>query len=549
MIRPTKDQFIALAGQGCRLVPVTRRIFADQLTPVLAYRRLVSADDREAPSFLFESVEQSDRQGRYSFVGAQPAIEVIARGPVVRIVDHVRGRSDETEVADPLLVPRQMTIAMGPVAAGVSTLAPNVFSGGWVGYAGYDTVRYAEPAKLTFDAAPHDDRNLPDLHFGLYRETAVFDHVDKTVHVTVWVQVDEHEDAVDAWRHGVTALDRLVDRLQTHSVPLPPGAVDIDPAGRGVPLAESNLTQPQFEAAVERAKEYIRAGDIFQVVLSQRFKRTTAADPFEIYRALRVVNPSPYMIYLQAAGSILVASSPEILCRVRDGVVYNRPLAGTRRRGGTEDEDRALERELLADDKERAEHIMLVDLGRNDVGRVAVEGSVQVMKSMEIERYSHVMHISSTVVGQIASTFDAWDALRAALPVGTISGAPKIRAMQIIDELEPSRRGPYGGGIGAVSFLGDMDIALALRTMVIPTGVASSGSAVSGAERGGIAAPRGTNASAGRREWSVHLQAGAGIVLDSSPAREFEETVHKAAALSRAIDLAEHAFAPGERTD
>jgi len=358
----------------------------------------------------------------------------------------------------------------------------------------------------------------------------------------------DREDRLDAaHERGVARLDAFVERLQTHSAVLPAGAIDLDLASRGGGALRSNLTQAQFEAGVNRAKEYILAGDIFQVVLSQRFERETTADPFEIYRALRIVNPSPYMIYLQARGSILVASSPEILCRVMEAkakagagakpqagagagestiasaqdcqrVVVNRPLAGTRKRGATEEEDAALERELLADEKERAEHIMLVDLGRNDVGRVATPGSVRIERMMEIERYSHVMHISSTVTGALAEGLDSWAALRAALPVGTISGAPKVRAMQIIDELEPTRRGPYGGGIGVVSFDDQMDIALALRTMVVP-----------------VAAHQ-------KDRWTIHLQAGAGIVADSQPSAEYAETVSKAAALARAIDLAESAF-------
>jgi anthranilate synthase component 1 len=291
------------------------------------------------------------------------------------------------------------------------------------------------------------------------------------------------------------------------------------------------MTREQHRAMVERAKEYIRAGDIFQVVLGQRFERVSEADPFDVYRALRAVNPSPYMGYVQADGCILVASSPEILCRVRREesaggawVVTNRPLAGTRRRGGTPEEDRALATELLDDQKERSEHIMLVDLGRNDVGRVAQAGTVQLPALMEIERYSHVMHISSTVTGVLRDGMDCWDALRAALPVGTISGAPKVRAMQIIDELEPVRRGPYGGGFGYVGLGGEMDIALALRTMVVPTAL-----------RDGA-------------RWTYHLQAAGGIVADSQPEAEYQETVNKAAALARAIEVAESAFSQTEPT-
>jgi anthranilate synthase component 1 len=293
---------------------------------------------------------------------------------------------------------------------------------------------------------------------------------------------------------------------------------------------QSNFTPQAFERAVKECKAYIAAGDAFQIVLSQRFERTSRADPFEIYRALRIVNPSPYMIYLQAAGSILVASSPEILCRCRDGIVTNRPLAGTRRRGASPEEDRRLERELLSDHKERAEHIMLVDLGRNDLGRVCEASSIRLERVMDVERYSHVMHLSSTLTGRLRAGLDCWDALRGTLPVGTVSGAPKVRAMQIIDELEPTRRGPYAGGIGAVGFGGDMDIALALRTIVIPTRQF--------VERH----PHARSVPGHRESWAVHLQAGAGIVADSSPRHEYDETVGKAAALGRAIDLAEHAF-------
>lgn len=614
MSHTDRTTFRELAGRG-NLVPMVRRVFSDQLTPVLAYRRLVAADERAAPSFLLESVENGDKQGRYSFIGAQPSVEVIAHQHEVTIENHVSGERRVERLDDPLDVPRAITAALRPV---MSQSLPRAFCGGWVGYAGYDTVRYAEEGKLPFDSAPHDDRGLPDMHLGLYETVAVFDHARKMVYAVHWVRVEatqdqdhhrdtesaeradkantpgsktqrgagqgsesnpespsvpsvlsvvnedrqERQDRIDAaYERGAAALDRFVQRLQTHSVPLPAGSIDLDLASRGRESMRANMTRAQFESAVNRAKEYILAGDIFQVVLSQRFERTTAADPFEIYRALRIVNPSPYMIYLQARGSILVASSPEILCRVAEAktqagagagttsiasadslasshsmrVVVNRPLAGTRRRGASEQEDANLARELLADEKERAEHIMLVDLGRNDVGRVAQPGSVSIERMMEIERYSHVMHISSTVTGVLADGLDSWAALRAALPVGTISGAPKVRAMQIIDELEPTRRGPYGGGIGVVSFDDQMDIALALRTMVVPVGSVSEPSR----PRDGSAV---TGEGAAPRTWTIHLQAGAGIVADSVPRAEYEETVSKAAALARAIDLAEEAF-------
>jgi len=303
--------------------------------------------------------------------------------------------------------------------------------------------------------------------------------------------------------------------------PLPTGELRLDAAAPPTPPASSSMDRTAFQAAVRQAIEAIRAGDAFQIVLSQRLERRTHVDPFEIYRALRIVNPSPYQVYLQAPGCILVASSPEIACRVRGRTVTNRPLAGTRPRGATPQADADHQAQLLADPKERAEHAMLVDLGRNDLGRVCGAGSVQVERCMDVERYSHVMHLSSTLTGTLAHGRDAWDALQATLPVGTVSGAPKIRAIQIIDRLEPVRRGPYAGAIGVAGLDGDMDMAIALRTMVVPTS-------------GGAVAP-----------WTVHLQAGAGVVLDSDPASEFQETLHKAAALGRAIDLAEQAFASG----
>lgn len=512
--------FGKLAQQG-NLVPLVRRLMSDHLTPVLAYRRLVSADERTAPSFLFESVENGNTLGRHSFLGAQPAIEVIAKQDQVTIIDNVKGTSKTTTEQDPLAVPKRITkcwkLATEKSASNRGLTAG--FTGGWVGYAGYDTVRYSEPEKLSFDSAPTDDRQLPDMHFGLYRQVAIFDHVDKVLYAISHVLLDEHDSVEDAYKAGRENLEKFTQRLMTDSSPLPAGFIDLDLAASPSADMPSNMERKEFEAAVIRCKEYIAAGDAFQIVISQRFERQTTADPFEIYRALRIVNPSPYMIYLQAAGSILVGASPEILVRVEDGLVTNRPLAGTRKRGKTAEEDLALEKELLADEKERAEHIMLVDLGRNDVGRVAQAGKVSIDKIFEVERYSHVMHLSSTVTGPLRKDLDSWDALRATLPVGTVSGAPKVRAMQIIDELEPSRRGPYAGGIGAVGFNGDMDIALALRTMVIPL-----------------------NSPDIKPNWTVHLQAGAGIVADSIPVNEYQETVNKAAALGRAIDLAETAF-------
>ncbi len=508
-------------------IPIVTRLLADQLTPVLAYRRLVAADEREAPSFLFESVEGGERQGRYSILGAHPVVTVTATrssaGISTKVCDNL-GLSKHTGsviAPNPLAILREITEPVRLVKAdsGRRATLPASFLGGWVGYAAYDTVRYVEGASL--QSPPPDDRNLPELSFGFYDGAVIFDNVDKLVSVVQLAIVKPADDPSTSLIAATAKLQSIAEQIQRHSKPLSSGAMSPDTPRTP---AKSNLSTAQHAAMVAKAKEYIKAGDIFQVVLGQRFERTSKVDPFDVYRALRAVNPSPYLVYLQAAGSILVASSPEILCRVRKSAssftVTNRPLAGTRKRGTTTAEDLALEKELLADPKERAEHIMLVDLGRNDVGIVAKPGTVQLPALMEIERYSHVMHISSTVTGELREGLDCWDALAAALPVGTISGAPKVRAMQIIDELEPIRRGPYGGGIGYVGLDGQMDIALALRTIVVPLAMRDTAS----------------------NQWTYHMQASGGIVADSDPHLEYMETVNKAAALAAAIDVAESAF-------
>lgn len=505
-VKPNLETFRALAKEG-NLIPIYRQVLSDQLTPVLGYRRLVSGDGRRDPSFLLESVVGGERAARYSFMGAQPMAHLIAYDR------HVEKRVGETvekfACEDPIEeLPKMID---GWKLANIPELPD--FTGGWVGFAGYDTVRYVEGEKL--QSPPRDDRKLPDMHFALYRKVVAFDHVHKTILAINHVLLDEHESVEAAYEAGCVELEELIERLSKTQVAMPQGDVDLDvPPSKP---SESNMTQAEYEAMVEKSKEYITAGDIFQVVLSQRFERTTEADPFDIYRALRVVNPSPYMFYVQAEGCMLVGSSPEILCRVQHGEVTNRPLAGTRKRGETNEEDVALEEDLLADPKEQAEHIMLVDLGRNDVGKVCESGSVTIPKIMVVERYSHVMHISSTVKGMLQEELTSWDALRAALPVGTVSGAPKVRAMQIIDELEPTRRGPYAGAVGYADFAGNMDMAIALRTMVVMPGDVAG-------------------------QWKVHLQAGAGIVADSVPESEYYETVNKAAALSKAIDVAEKIF-------
>ena len=532
---PCLESFTAACAHG-NLVPMWRRFTADQLSPIQAYRCLVPDGDTEAPSFLFESVTNGTQTGRYSMLGAKPVVEVLARGNATTVVDR-RGPGatveTATDEADPLSVPERLSANWRPVRA--ADLPPGAFTGGWVGFTGYDTVRYVYPTKAPFSDAPPDTAGLPDLHLALYQDVVVFDQATKLVYAVCWVDVAGEADIAAAHAAGHARLEALTVALTPDAPPrLPVGAVRLGLRERSVwsATAQSDLTRAAFLEAVETAKEHIRAGDVFQLVLSHRFERRTDRTPFEVYRALRVVNPSPYMVYLQAPGCVLVASSPEILCRVdRAGVVTNRPLAGTRRRGVDAAEDVALETELLADEKERSEHIMLVDLGRNDVGKVAEAGSVSVDKLMEVERYSHVMHISSTVTGALQAGLTAWDALRSALPAGTISGAPKVRALQIIDDLEAAKRGPYGGGIGHVGFTGELDMCLALRTMIVPTLPGRQGS---GGEGDGPATEMG--------RWRFLIQAGAGVVADSSAEAELEETVNKAAALARAIDLAEDAF-------
>ncbi|XP_022148463.1 anthranilate synthase alpha subunit 2, chloroplastic [Momordica charantia] len=525
----SSEAFTEASKKG-NLIPLHRCIFSDHLSPVLAYRCLVKEDDRDAPSFLFESVEpgmQVSNVGRYSVVGAQPTMEILAKENVVTILNHEEGKRTEEIVEDPMEIPRRIMADWRPQL--INEL-PDAFCGGWVGYFSYDTVRYVEKKKLPFSSAPTDDRNLPDVHLGLYDDVIVFDHVNKQAYVIHWVHLDQYSSVQEAYKDGIARLEKLLSRVHDIVPPkLPAGSIKLLTHLFGPKLKNSSMTSLEYKKAVLQAKEHILAGDIFQIVLSQRFERRTFADPFEVYRALRIVNPSPYMTYLQARGCILVASSPEILTRVKKGKITNRPLAGTIRRGKTEKEDLILQKELLNDAKQLAEHIMLVDLGRNDVGKVSKFGSVKVEKLKNIERYSHVMHISSTVTGELVDGLSSWDVLRAALPVGTVSGAPKVKAMELIDQLEVTRRGPYSGGFGGISFSGDMDIALALRTIVFPTSTRYDT----------IYSYKDVNR---RMEWVAHLQAGAGIVADSDPGDEQRECENKAAALARAIDLAESSF-------
>lgn len=517
------------ASKNGNVIPLFKCIFSDHLTPVLAYRCLIGENDKEAPSFLFESVEPGFHAivGRYSVLGAHPSMEVVAKENKVTVLDHESGEIIEKMVEDPMTVPRSISQGWHPQL--IEDL-PEAFCGGWVGFFSYDTVRYVEKKKLPFSMAPVDDRNLPDIHLGLYDDVLVFDHVDKTVYAIHWVRLNQYSTVKKAYIDGMKRLETLVSKVQEYDLPrISPGYIDLHTREFGPSLQKSTMTREEYMKAVLQAKEHILAGDIFQIVLSQRFERRTFAEPFEVFRALRAVNPSPYMAYLQARGCILVASSPEILTRTKKRKIVNRPLAGTTRRGKNLEEDESLEKNLLQDEKQRAEHIMLVDLGRNDVGKVSKYGSVKVERLMNVERYSHVMHISSTVTGELLDHLTGWDALRTALPVGTVSGAPKVKAMELIDQLEKTRRGPYSGGFGGISYTGDMDIALALRTIVFPTGTHfdTMYSYKNGRKR---------------REWVAHIQTGAGIVADSSPEDEQLECERKAAGLTRAFDLAESSF-------
>lgn len=362
------------AAKKGNLVPLYQCIVSDHLTPVLAYRCLVDENDKEAPSFLFEAVEQGthgSNVGRYSMVGAHPCMEIVAKENKVTIIDHEEGRHTEETVEDPMQIPRNIMDNWSPQL--IDEL-PDAFCGGWMGYFSYDTMRYVEKKKLPFSSAPQDDRNLPDVHLGLYNDVLVFDHVEKKVYAIHWVQLDRYSSVEEAYKGGRSRLDMLLSKVHNSNVPkLSAGSVRLHSRKFGSPLKKSTMTSDEYKAAVMQAKEHILAGDIFQIVLSQRFERPTFADPFEVYRALRIVNPSPYMTYLQARGCILVASSPEILTRVnKEGNIINRPLAGTVRRGKTDKEDELQEKQLLSDEKQCAEHIMLVDLGRNDVGKVRI---------------------------------------------------------------------------------------------------------------------------------------------------------------------------------
>jgi len=486
----TPDDFRSLAKNG-NLIPLYREILADYETPVSAFAKI----DHGPSAYLLESVEGGENWARYSFLGSgSPAVVHEYQGDLMLS----RGTTSRRIRAQGNPVERLRELMQGYHPVDVPGLPR--FVGGAVGYFSYDTVR-------TFEDLPalrKDGLGLPDWAFLLTDTLLIFDNVSQKIKVVANAQVSSTKDR-DIRKSYTEATDRIENMIARLKRPLRRGGLK----RRRKPITfTSNMNRADFEKMVTRTKEYIRAGDIVQAVLSQRWETQIHTSPFQLYRALRVVNPSPYMYYLRVAGVELVGSSPETLVRCEDGKICVRPIAGTRRRGHTPEEDQQLERRLLADEKERAEHVMLVDLGRNDIGRVAGSGSVQVESLMQVERYSHVMHITSQVAGDLDHDKTVYDVLRACFPAGTVSGAPKIRAMEIIEELEPTRRGPYAGAVGYFSFSGNMDMCINIRTVVIK----------------------------GRQ---AYIQAGAGIVADSNPEYEYEETCNKARAMMKAIELAE----------
>tara|TARA_R110002110_G_C13470397_1_gene720562 strand:- start:42909 stop:44402 length:1494 start_codon:yes stop_codon:yes gene_type:complete len=487
----TPQEFAALAAQQYNRIPVSREVLADLETPISAYRKVA-----EGPySYFFESVQGGEKWGRYSIIGLPCKTLLKVYGHEAQIWEDGVCLSAE-QVEDPLAFAEsfQQRYCTAP--------RPDlpVFHGGLVGYFGYDTVRYIEP-KLAA-GVPDDELGTPDILLMVSEEVLVFDNLSGTIRIIV--NVDPAQES--ALQHAQRRLDALLARLREPMRPLPDVALDAADSEALERGAASGVTQAQFESGVERIKEYILSGDVMQVVPSQRMSIPFTSPPLNLYRALRNLNPSPYMFFLDLADFHIVGSSPEILARLEKGMVTVRPLAGTRRRGQSDEEDAALEADLLADPKEIAEHLMLIDLGRNDVGRIAQTGSVDLTDKMSVERYSHVMHIVSNVTGRLQPGLSAIDVLRATLPAGTLSGAPKIRAMEIIDELETVKRGVYGGAVGYLSWAGDMDTAIAIRTAVI-------------------------------KDERLYVQVGAGVVADSVPRLEWEETHNKARAMFRAASM------------
>jgi anthranilate synthase component I len=491
----TQEEFLKLSSKG-NLIPVYRQVPGDLETPVSAYYKLAS---RSAYSFLLESVEGEEKIASYSFIARDPELVFTSNAHEARILRFVKGKHKPEKISfsgSPLSVVRELMKDYRAVqVAGLPR-----FYGGMVGYLSYDCVRFFErlPDKTT------DDLKLPDICLALAKNLVIFDHRHHTIKVVSCVHLakgDSRDVKIKKYNAAQKAIDVLIaDLKKPLSVPVP------KKSAKKISVT-SNCTKSQYEQMVIKGKAHIKAGDIFQIVLSQRFKADISVDAFEIYRTLRVLNPSPYMFYLNFGGLQLVGASPELLVRCENGLVETRPIAGTRPRGKDEAQDQALVKDLLADPKEKAEHIMLVDLGRNDLGRVCVKGTVRLSEFMGVEKYSHVMHIVSNVQGSLRKDLDALDVLEAAFPAGTVSGAPKIRAMEIIEDLEAQKRGPYAGAVGYFSFSKNLDTCITIRTIVV-------------------------------HKARAYVQAGAGIVADSDPATEYTETMNKARAQIKAIELA-----------
>ena len=494
MHQPALDDFKKLADSA-GLIPVSREIVADLDTPLTVFAKI--AGD-ESHAFLLESLEGGEKWGRYSFIGLDPLLTFESRGENITIR---RNGSVEERTGDPVAVLKEVLASFNALQD--SEFLPRFF-GGAVGYLGYDMVRFMEELPDTNPLL----ENFPDSSFMVPRLVLVYDNLKQTLTVVNCVQVEDGQDVEVLYQKSCQHIDAMIRRLRMR--PLPYDVVDVDSQG-ATHHFQSNMAEESFKEMVAKAKEYIMAGDIIQVVLSQRFHTKTDLPPFMIYRALRHINPSPYLFYLKLDNNIQIGSSPEILVRLEENRIEVRPIAGTRPRGKTREEDLALEKDLLADPKERAEHLMLVDLGRNDVGRVARYGTVETHDLLVIERYSHVMHIVSGVRGELAPGKDQFDVVRACFPAGTVSGAPKVRAMEIIEELEPERRGPYAGAVGYFGFSGNMDFCITIRTFVM-------------------------------QDDDLWVQAGAGIVADSDPEMEFQETLNKSRGLRRAVELAEKGF-------
>ncbi|OQY20583.1 MAG: anthranilate synthase component I [Desulfobacteraceae bacterium 4572_35.1] len=488
-IQPAYQDFVELTQQG-NLVPIYAEILADMETPVSAFKKI----DNGSQSFLLESIEGGEKWARYSFLGSGSGTMFRSRGNQYEILtDGVQIESGDCD--DPLEKLRALIARFKPV----EMVGLPRFCGGGVGYLGYDMVRYVERLP---DNNPSSIGTYDSCFF--FADTLlIFDNRLQKIKVVYNAYIDKNSDLRQSYQRGIESIGTLIDKLR---IPLERGAVrsQCEQASTLIP----NFTKDKFKAAVERCKEYVRSGDVIQTVLSQRFSAPLRVDPFDIYRSLRTINPSPYMFFLRFSETVVVGASPEVMVRKEDDVVEVRPIAGTRPRGNDIIDDQRLEQELLNDPKELAEHVMLVDLGRNDLGRICQTGSIEVSEFKVIERYSHVMHIVSNVRGRLQPECDAFDTFRATFPAGTLSGAPKVRAMEIIDELEPQRREIYGGAVGYFSYSGNMDLAIAIRTLVV-------------------------------HDDAIHLQAGAGIVADSDPQAEYEETLNKARGVMKAIEMAE----------